>query len=67
MKENRHNHKYNKEKDKQSNAPKDILEELDTSKKEDTDFFFKLGLINSRKRRNTNNRGVGFNLDINNP
>ena len=44
---------------------KDILEELDTSKKEDTDLFFKLGLINSRKRRNTNNKGVGFNLDIN--
>ena len=28
MKENKNNHKYNKEKDKQSNAPKDILEEF---------------------------------------
>ena len=44
---------------------KEFLDDIEASKKEDTDFFFQLGLINSKKKRNT--KGVGFNFDSNKP
>jgi len=43
----------------------DHIDDLDSSKQE-TDFFFKLGILNSRKRENTQKR-IAFNLEGNHP
>ena len=41
------------------------FEEMDNTNHEDTEFIFKLGLVNSRKR-GTNQKKIGFNLEGNN-
>ena len=45
-------HKYNVENN----------DELETSKQQETDFFLKLGILNSKKRENTQKK-ISFNLD----
>jgi hypothetical protein len=44
----------------------DELEDVDNTNHENTEFIFKLSLVNSRKRRNTQKK-IGFNLEGNNP